>query len=84
MTIYLAANTLFATLSLPQYLYLVVNWHPGLRPSELYTPAWLYFIGLQNSGYYSVMPLFVFFLIVDRCLAVVLSSQNHVYRMVQR
>lgn len=84
MTVYLVGNTLCALLSLPQYLYLVVNWRPGQRPSELYSPAWLYFTGLPNSGYYSVMPLFVFFLIVDRCLAVVLSSRMHVYRVVQK
>lgn len=73
MTIYLCAHISLTLISLPSYIYAVVNWRPESRPDELYTPFWVYWLTLLNDGYYINSPLTVFFLVTDRCLALGLA-----------
>ncbi|KAI1711827.1 hypothetical protein Ddc_12660 [Ditylenchus destructor] len=66
LLVYLILHIMCSTSAVPYHLYTVLNWRPA---ANNYSPNLLFWLGMLPNTYYFVSPIPVFFLTLDRCLA---------------
>ncbi|KAI1703210.1 hypothetical protein DdX_15043 [Ditylenchus destructor] len=66
LIVYLIVHIMCSTSAVPYHVYIVLNWSPG---ANNYSPNLLFWLGMLPNTYYFVSPIPVFFLTLDRCLA---------------
>jgi len=74
MWFYLSVHLIGCVLTLPYNFYVVCNWRPA--PLSPYDPYTLYWLGLPLIAYYTMSPVPILFLTIDRCLALKVRSRN--------
>ncbi|KAI1709548.1 hypothetical protein Ddc_13862 [Ditylenchus destructor] len=63
--IFLSVSVCCALTTLPYYLYTIIKW----TPANTYDVTAMYWLGIHLSNSVAVLPVLIFFLTLDRCLA---------------
>ncbi|KAI1696828.1 hypothetical protein DdX_18847 [Ditylenchus destructor] len=77
--IYMFTNIIGSISTLPHHIYFVVFWKP-ITPStsvQLYDPYTLFWTGIVMLNYGFTLPVPVFFMTIERCLALRFPAQYH-------
>ncbi|KAI1708733.1 serpentine type 7TM GPCR chemoreceptor srbc domain-containing protein [Ditylenchus destructor] len=75
--IYLVVHISGSLSMIPHHLYFVLWWMPSIPADGLYNPETLFWSGIFMSAYIYTAAIPVFFLTLDRCIALKLPVQYH-------
>ncbi|KAI1706010.1 serpentine type 7TM GPCR chemoreceptor srbc domain-containing protein [Ditylenchus destructor] len=75
--IYLVVHIFGSLSTIPHHLYFLLWWQPSIPKDGLYNPVTLFWSGIFMSAYVYTAAVPVFFLTLDRCIALKLPVQYH-------
>ncbi|KAI1701729.1 hypothetical protein DdX_15901 [Ditylenchus destructor] len=64
--VYLLCQVIFGALAIPYHVYVIGTWNPGMNKYDLTA---LYWLGMHTTNYLTIVPVALFFVILERCIA---------------
>ncbi|KAI1698140.1 hypothetical protein Ddc_19283 [Ditylenchus destructor] len=64
--VYLLCHVIFGALAIPYHVYVIGAWNPGMNNYDLTV---LYWLGMHTTNYLTIVPVALFFVLLERCIA---------------